>query len=352
MELIVFNDQFEELGRIDDFSSLQWTRRYYEVGDFELNLSNEYFSLLDKGTYIYRKDVNELAILDNIESTLNNQGNRELRVSGKMAESILNDRVIESECNYSDNEAEIAWQLISKCFMTEAKRKLSFLELGSKPLLSGSISKQYNGEEVGDALYELLKEKELSQRLRFDYMRNKLIYEIWRGKDRTEDQTENEWMIFSDNNETISEFDYSKDESDYRNFCYVIGDEKTVEVDQSSNKRRREVFLKSSASRKKEDDTEMTEPEYAELLYQEGIDELESRKPAENFNGSVHAAHLKYRTDYDLGDLCTCYVQEIGKMADKRIIEVREIYENGNVEINPVFGEEGVKITSLLKKAR
>ncbi len=352
MELIVFNDKFEELGRLDNFLSLQWTRRYYEVGDFELNLSNEYFSLLDEGTYLYRKDVNELAILDNIESTLNNQGNRELRVSGKMIESLLNDRVIESECNFTDNEVEIAWQLIKKHFVDVSKRALSFLELGNKISCTGSISKQIDREEVGEALYGILKEKELSQRLRFDYMRSKLIYEIWQGKDRTMDQMENEWMFFSDNNETISEFNYSRDISDYRNVCYVIGDEMMVEVDQSLNKRRKEMVIKSRASRKKEDETEMNDEEYREVLKQEGIDELESRKPAENFNGSVYAVHLKYRRDYDLGDLCTCYVQEIGKIADKRIIEIREIYEDGNIEINPIFGEEGVTVTSLLKKAR
>lgn len=352
MELIVLNNQFEELGRIDDFLSLQWTRKYYETGDFELNLANNHFSLLDQGVYIYRKDVNELAVLNNIESTLNPQGNRELKVSGKMVEILLNDRIIESETNFFDNEVEIAWQTIKKYFIEDPKRVLPCIELGNKISFFGSISKQVDREEVGSMLYELLKEKELSQRLRFDYEKGKLFYEIWQGKDRTMDQMEHEWMIFSDNNETISEFSYSRDDSNYRNVCYVIGDELTVEVDHSFNQSRKEMAVKSSISRKREDDTEMSEEEYIKVLRQEGIDELESRKIAENFSGSVHAANLKYRADYDLGDLCTCYVQEIGKMADKRIVEIREVYESGNVEINPIFGEEGITVTSLLKKAR
>lgn len=350
MELVVFNEQFEEMGRIDDFLSLQWTRKYYDVGNFECNLSNEYFSLLDQASYVYRPDCNELACLENIESTLNAQGSRELRVSGKLVEVLLNDRVIESECDFSGTEAQIAQSLVKKHFVDSGKKRVSFIELGNVFPLSSNISKQYKDGNIMEIIYELLKEKNLSQRLRFDYMRSKLIYEVWQGKDRTTDQNENEWMIFSDNNETISEFDYSRDISDQRNVCYVVGDNLTVEVDRSQKDRRKEMVLKSSSSRKKEDESEMSEEEYYELLYQEGIEELESRKTAEKFNGTVHNVHLKYREDYDLGDLCTCYVVEIGKIADKRIIEIREVYENGDIKVTPVFGEEGVTVSTLLKR--
>lgn len=353
MELLVLDKNFEEIGRIDDFSSLQWIRRYYEVGQMQLNCSSDYFSIFDAAEYLFRSDTKELAFVDNMESTISTQGNRELKISGKMIEELLNDRVIDTETTLTATEAEIAYELVRRYFTDSSCRKVQNMEINVLPCdLNQIITKQYKGESVGNANYESLKEKSYSQRLRFDYLNNRLIYEVWQGKDRRTEQNKNNWMIFSDNYETITEFSYQRDRSDNRNVCYVASEQMIVEVDQSIGSRRREVYLKSSTSPKREDGTNMSDEEYRELLKQEGIAELEGRKIAESFRGTADTNNLRYRIDYDLGDLCTCTVKEIGKTADKRITEIQEVIEDGNVTISPIFGEEGITITTLLKKVR
>ena len=37
MDLMILDASFAPLGVVDAFISLQWTRRYYEVGSFELH---------------------------------------------------------------------------------------------------------------------------------------------------------------------------------------------------------------------------------------------------------------------------------------------------------------------------
>ena len=46
---------------------------------------------------------------------------------------------------------------------------------------------------------------------------------MWKGKDRTDDQTENSWAIFSDSFYNVKNAVYDRDESEYKNFAYVAG---------------------------------------------------------------------------------------------------------------------------------
>ena len=39
MDIYVLNDNFERVGIIDGYTSIIWTIRYYEPGDFELYLA-------------------------------------------------------------------------------------------------------------------------------------------------------------------------------------------------------------------------------------------------------------------------------------------------------------------------
>jgi hypothetical protein len=48
---------------------------------------------------------------------------------------------------------------------------------------------------------------------------------------------------------------------------------------------------------------------------------------------------FKYEIDYDLGNIVTIQNREWGVTRDVRIIEIREIYESGGVQIEATFGE-------------
>lgn len=355
MELLILDNDFKELGRIDSFSSLQWCRRYYDIGNFELHCSLDYFDLLDNGVYLFRNGC-ELAIIESIKYSLDANGKRELTISGRFVECLLDQRIVKNETNFSGVHEYIAREMVKKNCIDEAARKIPNLILGEFQGLGEQIEIQRKGEKIAEANYKSLEEIECSQRVRYDYLSDQLIYEVWKGLDRTDEQSINDWAVFSDNNETISDFDYEKDKTDYCNFCYVYGDgegsaQVIVEVNQiQPGEARRECMLKSSTSRKNDDDTTMSDAEYREKLKQEGLEELKENKGVEVFDGSLDITKLIYKEDYDLGDLCTCYIQEIGKMANKRITEITEVYEDSQVKITPKFGDDYELITKMIKR--
>ena len=71
----------------------------------------------------------------------------------------------------------------------------------------------------------------------------------------------------------------------------------------------------------------------------------------ENFQGTVDFK-LKYRTEYDLGDMVTIKNDKLGKVTSQRITEVTEVYDNTTNAITPTFGNPARTIMDILKKVK
>ena len=340
MELLLLDHNFEEIGMIDNFVSLQWIRKYYDVGQFILSCSTEYFRLLDEATYIFIKHK-ELAMINEIKMEISSDNNYSLSVLGSFIEAILDDRVIVGEHVFNGSHEEIARNLLTNNFInpSDANRKISNLSLGVFKNIGHSTSLEIKSKSIGKSLYTFLKEHELSQRITFDYMTNKLIYEIYQGLNRTDNQSLNSWALFSDELEITSNSSYSKDVSTFKNFAYVIyKDDLVSAVDCVGNSNRRiEMVVNSN--------------EVIDVAKNKAKQELDKYKIIELFNASVNSNdNLMYLRDYDLGDLVTCISSQIGKMANKRITEINEVYEDGNVTINPKFGDDYITISKFIER--
>ena len=52
MELLLLDKNFQICGLIDDFSSLVWNRKYYECGNFNLQIGIKYWEQFRNAMYI------------------------------------------------------------------------------------------------------------------------------------------------------------------------------------------------------------------------------------------------------------------------------------------------------------
>lgn len=52
IEIICFNEKFQEVGSIDDFSSLIWKSNYYDVGDGQIHFAKDAFEIINKTAYV------------------------------------------------------------------------------------------------------------------------------------------------------------------------------------------------------------------------------------------------------------------------------------------------------------
>ena len=216
MELLLLDKNFQICGLIDDFSSLVWNRKYYECGNFNLQIGIKYWEQFRNAMYIYSKEFRETGILKTLSYKTTTQGT-DIQRSGQFLESILADRAINKTQNFKNMITEdIIRSLVNTFCINAGTRSISNLVLGERRGLGRSRTMQMTGDNLLDRIYELCKEDELSIQLWYDFDNNKMVFEVWQGLDRRDTQNINTWAIFSRNFENILEDEYSVDETQYK----------------------------------------------------------------------------------------------------------------------------------------
>ena len=221
------------------------------------------------------------------------------------------------------------------------------------------ITFQNTGDYVGERLYDMLKTQEMSQRLVFDYLENTLTYEVWKGLDRRDTQTENSWAIFSDAFRNIKNAQYDRDESDYKNFAYVAGEgegaaRKVIGVDvrQEPDEERRELWVDARDLQQHSGDVNYTDARYRDMLFQRGLEKLADYAAVEKVDSDIDpGANLVYGTDFDLGDMCTYRYSDVNIECSKRITEIQEVLEGSRRTLSVIFGNDSaVDFRKIIRK--
>ena len=218
------------------------------------------------------------------------------------------------------------------------------LQLGEYNGFGQSRAYQNTGDDIKTALYELLKLDGLSYSIDYDYEEDTLRFNVWSGLDRTENQTQNSWATFCKNFENIQDDKYSKDETQYKNFAYVAGEGTggkrfVVEINQiQDDEERKEMYVDARDLQQEEN---MTDSKYKEVLKQRGLEKLQENNKVEMTEFNIDPdSNLECGRDYNLGDTVMYKNDELGLYVENRIIEISNVFEDENKTIEIVFGDD------------
>lgn len=361
MRLTVLNEDFEPIGEVSLFRTLIWTRRYERLGCYELYSSKDYFELLNNGKYLYRDDADELGVIDEVNYQQDDKGGREAYVKGNFAECVLCQRVIQPAVTLACGIEDGMRKLVTTYAIspTDANRKIAHLKLGDLSGISNRLDLQITGANLSDKLYDIGNTVGISHRVRFNYLSNELLFEVWQGKDRRDSQEINSWAIFSNSFYNVRTVVYNRNTCNYKNFAYVAGagegaERIVVEVDlREAEEERREIYVDArDLQLQDENENEIPMETYLAQLVQRGKEKLAEYRKVETVNSDVdYLANLVYKTDYDLGDYCTYINTEIGIATDRRITEIMETFEEGAMKLTITFGtDEITSVQQLIKR--
>ena len=218
--------------------------------------------------------------------------------------------------------------------------------------MGSSVQFQSTGDFMGSKFYELLNLQGLSYKCAYDYLTNKINFSIWQGKDRTQSQNTNSFIIFSTEFNNIANIDITTDESNYRNYAVVggsgDGDERIyVTVDLSNGGYKKKIFLDKKSIRY--DQEEQTLAEYKAELETEGKKEMLKYQLQNNIDIDTKNSGYEYMVDYDLGDKCDIIISDLNLSLEARIIEIYEVLKENTHTIELILGDK--KITNY-EKAR
>lgn len=209
MDVHILNPAFQFIGVIDDYYTLVWTERYFEAGDFELELPVHYAQaeeLLAYGNYLVVENSDRTMIIET-KKTLEGDDTSFL-VTGGTAEHLLKRRFQLEPWRASNNMMgdSIMYELIRSNFedLAGADRKMSIIDLpasGTVPWMGYSYSYVYEKpESVYDLCVKICKATGLGFRLLREEVSGEpvFMFRIYEGVDRTTQQTDVPGVAFSE----------------------------------------------------------------------------------------------------------------------------------------------------------
>lgn len=352
MELEILNTEFERVAVVDSYKSVIWTDRYWEYGDCELYipLPTALITDLVPDNYLYFDQSEHLMIIESARIETDIEEGAYLVVTGRSLESILFRRVVQGQVTYSEKTTkDIIVDLITNNFIepSDPKRAIPnfILEDFDIPEADEVVDDtQYTGDNLYDIIQTLCKDKKLGFKITLND-EFQFVFTVYSGINRTYDQDENPYVIFSPNFENIIDSRYTNSTENYKNVVLVAGegsgsDQKFAEVGDAEGLLRRELYLAATATSSKTDSGTLTPEEYTKLLEKKGQEVLDDNDILEEFDGKTEAIEgFTYGTDFFLGDLVQVE-NEYEKQGVARITEIIFSQDQSGIEMYPTFKVE------------
>lgn len=366
MDIYVLNRDFEVVGICDDYESIIWTTRYFTIGDFELYLpaTTENINLLRDDLYLVReKDISKnetglqyknVMVIKKIQITTSIEDGNHLILTGPCLKSVISQRIIWSQTILRGEIENELRRIVDENAInpTIEARKISQLQLGTAKGFSDFIERQV----TGDNLAEFLTDACTAYGIGWDVFisNDKLVFELYKGEDRSYLQTANPYVVFSPDDDNLLNTDYTFDKLNYKNAALVAGEgegtaRKTVGVGDASDLDRYELYIDSRNSSTNEG--EITEEEYAAMLTEEGNETLkeDGNSIAENIEGEIEPlGNHQLGVDYFLGDIVEV-INEYGIETTPRVIEIIESEDDNGSSTIPTFSTWGYKNGNYLR---
>lgn len=349
MDLLVLNKSLDVIAIVDVYESIIWTERYYEYGDFELYtaMTQDILNYIKTDNYIQRVGSDRVMIIEEIRIDTDSDTGNHITVTGRSLASILDRRVVWSQTTISGNLQNGLKKLINENIISPSKeeRKISnfiFKDSTDSQITGLTVEAQYTGDNLYDVISKVCEEKSVGFKVSLNENKQ-FVFELYAGADRSYEQTNYPYVVFSPNFDNIVNSNYLESKENLKNVALVGGEgegtaRKYLAIGNASGLDRRELFVDArDISSEGEDGQTLTTEQYNELLKQRGNEYLADYTDLVSFEGAVETNIMyKYGVDFFDGDIVQI-ANEYGHEAKVRILEV-VISENeeGN-SVYPTF---------------
>lgn len=348
MELFVLNADFESIAVIDTYESMIWTDRYNAYGDFEIYfaMDESLLEYIKEDYYLWLKDSEHSMIIEDIKIDADTEEGNQLIVTGRSLESILERRIIWEQRIFSGNLQNAIQTMLNENIISPsvADRKIAnfiFVPSTDSKITSLTIDNQYTGDDLYTVIKGLCEENNIGFKIVLTDD-NQFAFSLYAGADRSYDQTENPYVVFSPNFENIINSNYFSSKAGYRNVTLVAGEgegasRKTTVVGSASGLDRRELFTDARDISSDTEDGTLSDAEYIAQLRTKGLKNLADHMITTAFEGEVEVTRLfKYGEDFFIGDIVQI-ANEYGNENSAYISELIISNSDEGLSIYPTF---------------
>lgn len=299
-EYYILDKNFQRIYPLDTYTSLIWTDRYYECGDFEITapFSADLYRLFQLDAYIWNSESPHLMMIETVRVSTDVETGNTLYVSGRSTEgAILDRRIIWGRSISQGNFQNAIENLLNENVIrpTDSKRKIPNIEF--KRTNDSYINSLYvNKQEIGETLYETIQSLCKASNVGFKMSLvndSKLVFELYYGIDRSLDQVDRMGVIFSPMYDNLINSSFVNSHVEYRNVALVGGEGEGAEqkfqvagADSLTGLLRREIYVDGSdiSSLIKAEEEDVEDPDFGDSIieqlnnYQTKLDNANARK--------------------------------------------------------------------------
>lgn len=348
------------------YTNVQWSRKYHECGTFSIQIPLEQYN--PSFEYIYTKSRPEVGKITQI-NYVGAASYRYIQLSGYFLENELNRMVAYAKgtgnilsspawaekIGYAENVAYDFFNAFSSITFNDGTEDVEY-SIGITPETSEGRGRRVHhvreNSYLGDKIYHILKSSGLSYRVVYDFVDNTKAFVVWGGLDRSADQTDNNPVVFSTRYGNIRKPNVLIDSSTYKSGSIVINksttdnDDITVYVRANINPAETDndnAFLSFESTANASDFSALEDLYVA--MDAEGVSEKEAHWIRTlNLEFDTLPGSYVYMEDFDLGDVCSIEIDELGLSVDARLIGCYEVVKSGEWTLSMEFG------TPILKR--
>lgn len=355
MDLTILNTNLDDIFPIDTYKSFIWTDRYYSYGDFELYtaISEDIFKYIKQDYYLRNRESEHVMIIEKILISSDVEDGNHITVSGRSLESILDRRIVWGQKTLSGNLQNGIKTLLNENIISplDNNRKINnfIFEASTDPVITGlTIDAQYTGDNLYNVIQKICEERNIGFKVTLNDNKQ-FVFKLYSGVDRSYDQTDVPYVIFSPNFENIINSSYIESRSSFKNITLIGGEgegaaRKYTTVGSGVGLNRREVFTDArDISSDVGDGVILTNEEYTAKLQQRGKEKLIENPEVISFEGQVETTLMfKYGEDFFNGDVVQI-TNEYGHETKARILEIVMSEDEEGISVYPTFKttEEG-----------
>lgn len=354
--IYVFDQDFNLQGVIDEYVSIIWRPSYSEIGDFEIYLgaTEKAINLLQENRYVVRSSdiyvegsvttYEKVMVIKNIQLITDVENGDFYCVTGRELKFLLHQRIVWKQTNLTGTAENSIRRLVSENAIDpeDKNRIIPNLALGVTAGLTETIDKQVTGDYLDNVISEIC----LAYNYGWDvFVTNKtMVLVVYAGVDRSYNQTERPYVIFSDEFENLYNTDYQLFTEEYANTTLVGGEGEGIERiytsvnNSNAGLNRYETFTDArDISQNKGNEDEITLESYYKLLAERGKENLASLSYTEGFSGEVLSdVAFKYGADFFIGDIVTV-INKYGIQKNVRVLSAIESEDENGTKLVPQF---------------
>ena len=354
--IYVLTPDFNLEGIIDEYVSIIWRPSYSEVGDFEIYLgaTKKAINLLKENRYVVRSsDISvdngvttyeKVMIIKNIQLITDVENGDFLCVTGRELKFLLHQRIVWKQTNLTGKAENAIRRLVNENAITptDNNRIIPNLVLGVAAGLTETIDKQVTGAYLDNAITDIC----IAYNYGWDIFitNNTLVFVVYAGLDRSYEQTDRPYVVFSDDFENLYNTDYQLFTEEYANTTLIGGEGEgldrvyTTVNNSNSGLNRYETFTDArDISSNKGTEDEVDSDTYLKLLLERGRENLASLAYTEGFSGEILSdVAFKYGEDFFIGDTVTV-INQYGIQKNVRVLSAIESEDESGVKLLPQF---------------